>query len=53
MGTWLKQLSSITVYHLPTKENKLPFSVPFAANKRKVAVAVFRLQQTNGIAVFR
>jgi hypothetical protein len=35
-----QQTSSITVYRLPIKENTLPFSV-------------FRLQQTNGVAVFR
>jgi hypothetical protein len=33
----LKQQSSITFYRLPTKENKLSFSV-----------CIFRLQQTNG-----
>jgi hypothetical protein len=26
-GRLLKQQSSITIYHLPTKKNKLPFSV--------------------------
>jgi hypothetical protein len=50
----LKQQSSITVYRLPTKENKLPFSVsvcskqtevgrfrlPFAANKWKSPFSV-------------
>jgi hypothetical protein len=39
------QQSSIIVNRLLTKENKLPF--PFAAHKRKFAVSVFRLQQTN------
>jgi hypothetical protein len=28
--------TSIIVYRLPTKENKLPFSVSVAANKRKL-----------------
>jgi hypothetical protein len=42
----LKQQSLIAVYHLPTMENKLRFPFPFAANKRKFAVSVFRLQQT-------
>jgi hypothetical protein len=34
----LKQQSSITVYLLLTKENKLPFPVPFAANKRNLPI---------------
>jgi hypothetical protein len=41
-----KQQSSITIYRLLTKENKRPFS--FAANKRKFAASMFRLQKTNG-----
>ncbi len=40
----LKQQLPITVYCLPTKENKLPFL--FAANKRKLTFSVFSLQQT-------
>ncbi len=44
----LKQQSSITIYRLLTKENKLPFS----ANKRKFAVFVFHLQQTNWSCFF-
>ncbi len=57
----LKQQSLLTIYHLPTKENILPFSISvcskhmevccfrflFAANKRKLAVSFFHLQQTN------
>jgi hypothetical protein len=35
MGKLLQQQTSITGYHLPTKENKLPFSF-------------FCLQKTNG-----
>jgi hypothetical protein len=42
----LKQQSSITVHHLPTGKNKHPFSVLFAANKRKFAISVFHLLQT-------
>jgi hypothetical protein len=38
----LKQKSAVTVYRLPTKDNKLPFSVSVAANKRKFAVSIFR-----------
>jgi hypothetical protein len=38
-GHVLKQQTSINVYRLPTKENKLPF----AENKRKFALFVFRL----------
>ncbi len=38
----LKQQSSIIVYRLATKENKLPFL--FAASKRKFVVSVFHLQ---------
>ncbi len=32
---------------MPTKENKLSFSFPFALNKQKFAISVFRLQQAN------
>jgi hypothetical protein len=39
----LKQQSSIIVYRLATKENKLLFL--FAASKRKFVVSVFHLQQ--------
>jgi hypothetical protein len=46
----LKQLLSITVYRLPIKENKLPF--PFAVNKQKFVLSIFRLQQTNGSCRF-
>jgi hypothetical protein len=45
-----KQQSLITVYLWPTKENELLFL--FAANKRKFAVSVFRLRQTNGSCCF-
>jgi hypothetical protein len=54
MGTFAEQQTSITVYRLPTKENKLLFSVsvcskqtevchfrfPFSANKRKLPLSV-------------
>jgi hypothetical protein len=44
----LKQQSLITVYRLPTKENKFPIvPFPFSAIKRKLSVSVFHLQQTN------
>ncbi len=36
----LKQQSSITIYCLSTKENKLPFPVSVAANKRKLSFSV-------------
>jgi hypothetical protein len=36
----------VTVYHLPTKENKLPFSV--WSKKRKFVISIFCMQQTNG-----
>jgi hypothetical protein len=48
----LKQQTLITVYHLPTKENKIPFSFcrkqmegysfhfPFAANKQNVSFSI-------------
>jgi uncharacterized protein HemY len=39
----LKQQLLITVDRLPTKETNFRFPFPFAANKRKVAVAVFLL----------
>jgi hypothetical protein len=48
MDTLLKLQSSITVYLLPTKENKFRFPFPFAANIRKFAFSVFHLQKTNG-----
>jgi hypothetical protein len=44
----LKQKSSITVYSLPTKENKLPFSV----SSKQTEVCHFRFQQTNGCLPF-
>jgi hypothetical protein len=47
----LKQQTPITIYCLPTKENKLLF--PFAAKKQKFAVSVFLLQQTNRSLRFR
>jgi hypothetical protein len=46
----LKQQSSITVYRLPIKENKLLF--PFAANKWKFAVSFFYLPETKEVSVF-
>jgi hypothetical protein len=45
MGTETGIVDSL--YHLPTKENKLLFSISFTASKRKFAVYIFRLQQTN------
>jgi hypothetical protein len=52
MGSSAKQQSSITVYHLPTKENfRFPF--PLAANKRKFAISVLYLQKTNGSCHFQ
>jgi hypothetical protein len=45
----LKQQSLITIYRLPTKENKHLVSVfPFAANGGKFAGSVFCLQETYG-----
>jgi hypothetical protein len=41
----LTQQLSITVYRLPRKAN-FCFPFPFAANKRNLAVSVFRLQVT-------
>jgi hypothetical protein len=55
IGTSLKQQSSTAIYHFPTKD--CPF--PFAENKLKFAVSVFRLQKTKRklpisvISVFR
>jgi hypothetical protein len=43
--------TAINVYRLLAKENKLPFAVSVCSNKRKFAV--FCLQQTNRIAIFR
>jgi hypothetical protein len=50
MGTLAKTAIVVTIYRLPTKENKL--LVQFAANKWKFVVSIFRLQQTNGICRF-
>jgi hypothetical protein len=46
MGTFAETAIVDTV-HLPTKENNLPFSVSACSKKRKFAVSVFHLQQTN------
>jgi hypothetical protein len=48
----LIQQSPIIVYHLPTKENKLRSPFSFPAKKRKFAVSVFHLQQTNIFRVY-
>jgi hypothetical protein len=54
MGMFAEQQTTITVYRLPTKKNKIPFSVsicskqtevchvrfPFAANKRKLPLSI-------------
>jgi hypothetical protein len=58
MGTYTETAKLITVYRLPTKKNKLPFSVSvcfkqmevcrfrlFAANKRKLPLSVFHFQK--------
>jgi hypothetical protein len=47
----LRQQSSITVYCLPTKENKRPFSVSVCSKQTKVFF--FRLQKTNGSCHFQ
>jgi hypothetical protein len=47
MGTFAETAIADYRYHLPTKENKCQFSFSFAANRRKFAVSVFHLQQTN------
>jgi hypothetical protein len=52
MGTFAETAIAITVYLLPTKEKNVRFPFPFAANKRKFAVSVFRLQKTNGSCGF-
>jgi hypothetical protein len=46
-----RQPSSITVYDLPTKENKLTVSVSVRSNQ-KFAVSVFCLQKTREVAIF-
>jgi hypothetical protein len=43
----------ITVNTLLTKENKLPFTVPFEANKWKFAISVFVCSKKTEVAVFR
>jgi hypothetical protein len=52
MGTFLKQQLSITVYRLLPRKINFRFTFPFAANKRKFSVSVFRLQETNGSCLF-
>jgi hypothetical protein len=47
MGTFAETAIVYYHYHTPTKENKVPFLFQFAANKRKLAFSVSRLQQTN------
>jgi hypothetical protein len=49
----LKQQSWITVYSLPTKENKLPFSFPFVTNKRKLLFPFSVCSQQTEVAFFR
>jgi hypothetical protein len=41
MGTFLNQQTSITIYLLQTKENKLPFSVSVCSKQMEVAVCIF------------
>ncbi len=48
----LKQQLLITVYRLPTKENKLPFSVSICSKKRKFAVSVSVCSKKTEVAVF-
>jgi hypothetical protein len=48
MGTFVETESSLTVYCLQPKSNKLPFSFSFAVYKRKFAVPVFHSEKTNG-----
>jgi hypothetical protein len=44
---FLEKQLSITVYSLPTKENKCLFSVSFCSKQIEFVVSVFRLQKTN------
>jgi hypothetical protein len=51
MARLLKQRSSNTTDRLPTKENKLPFSISVCtvcSKQTEVYLFVFHLQQTNG-----
>ncbi len=48
----LKQQLSITIYCLPTKKTNFHIPFPFAANKQKFAVSIFRLQKTIGSCRF-
>jgi hypothetical protein len=48
----LKQQSSITVYRLPKKENKLPFSVSVCSKQTEVCHFSFPFAATE-VAVFR
>jgi hypothetical protein len=54
MGTLLKKQSSITVYSLPTTENKLPLSVSVCSKqKRKFARFCFPFAVTNRCCHFQ
>jgi hypothetical protein len=48
MGTLSKTTIVDYCLTLADQGKKLPFSFPSAANKRRFAVSVFSLQQTNG-----
>jgi hypothetical protein len=49
----LKQESYITVYHLPTKENKLRFPFPFAATNGSLPFMLSVCSIQTEVAVFR
>jgi hypothetical protein len=54
MGTFAETVIVDTVYHLPTKENKLPvFPILFAANKRKFVFLFSVCNEQPEVAVFR
>jgi hypothetical protein len=53
MGTFAEAaIVDCRLSFLPTKENKVHFLIPYAANKRKFAVFVFCFQKTNGSCRF-
>jgi hypothetical protein len=47
MGTFAESAIINTIYHLPTKKNKLPISISFAGKKQKFAISALCLQKTN------
>jgi hypothetical protein len=52
MGKFTETVPLGSVYRLPTKENKLPFSISVCSKQTEVGRFRFRLQETNGSCRF-